>query len=53
MIFQRHPEIEVKLWGGDFWTGGFYANTVSQYANEDVIRKYVESQGDAKKYKKV
>jgi REP-associated tyrosine transposase len=52
-LFRRHPEIETKLWGGNFWTSGFYANTVGQYANEDVIRKYVESQGNQKEYKKV
>jgi len=49
----RHPEIEAKLWGGNFWTSGFYANTVGHYANEDVIRKYVESQGTNKEYTKV
>lgn len=52
-LFRCHPEIEAKLWGGNFWTSGFYANTVGQYANEDVIRKYVESQGKQKGYKKV
>lgn len=52
-LFQRHPEIEAKLWGGNFWTSGFYANTVGQYASEEVIRKYVESQGKQKEYKKV
>jgi len=44
-IFKRHPEVKQKLWGGKFWTSGYYMNTVGQYANEDVIRKYVESQG--------
>ena len=52
-LFQRHPEIELKLWGGNFWTSGYYSNTVGQYANEEVIRKYVESQGQQKEYKKV
>lgn len=52
-LFQRFPEIEAKLWGGNFWTSGYYANTVGQYANEEVIRKYVEKQGKAKEYKRV
>ena len=52
-LFQRHPEIKVKLWGGNFWTSGYYANTVGQYGNEEVIRKYVENQGKEKEYKKV
>ena len=52
-LFRHHPEIELELWGGNFWTSGYYANTVGQYANEDVIRKYVESQGRQKEYKSV
>ena len=51
-LFQRHPEIKAKLWGGNFWTSGYYANTVGQYGNEEVIRKYVENQGK-QEYKKV
>ena len=33
------------LWGGKFWTGGYYVNTVGQYANEEVIKKYLRNQG--------
>lgn len=52
-LFQRHPEIEFKLWGGSFWTSGYYANTVGQYANEEMIKQYVENQGKEKEYKKI
>lgn len=52
-LFQRHPEIELKLWGGKFWTSGYYANTVGQYANKEVIKRYIENQGNQKKYKKI
>ena len=44
-IFSRHSEVKKILWGGKFWTSGYYANTVGQYGNEDVIRKYVQEQG--------
>jgi len=27
-LFRRHPELKLILWGGKFWTSGFYANTV-------------------------
>lgn len=50
-IFQRHPEVKKKLWGGNFWTSGYYANTVGQYGNEEVIKKYVKEQGD--KYEEI
>lgn len=53
-LFKRFPEIKVKLWGGKFWTSGFYANTVGQYANEEVIKAYyVKNQGTEKEYKKL
>ena len=44
-IFKRHREVKRKLWGGKFWTSGYYMNTVGQYANEGVIKRYVENQG--------
>jgi REP element-mobilizing transposase RayT len=50
-IFEHHPEVKSQLWGGNFWTSGYYANTVGQYGNETVIKKYVESQG--MKYHKI
>ena len=44
-IFKKHREVKRKLWGGKFWTSGYYMNTVGQYANEEVIKRYVENQG--------
>ena len=50
-IYLKNPEVKKKLWGGHLWTTGFYINTVGAYANEEVIRAYVEKQG--KEYKKL
>ena len=50
-IYRAHPEVKKILWGGHIWTSGYYINTVGAYANEDVIRTYVEQQG--KTYKQV
>ena len=33
------------LWGGHFWTSGYYMNTVGASGNEKVIKEYVEKQG--------
>lgn len=44
-IFRLHPEVKSMLWGGKFWTSGYYVNTVGQYANEEVIKKYLQNQG--------
>ena len=27
-IFEDHPEVKKLLWGGKFWTSGFFLNTV-------------------------
>ena len=50
-IFKHHPEVKEKLWGGKFWTSGYYVNTVGQYANVDLIKEYVQKQG--KNYKQI
>ncbi|MCB0615862.1 MAG: IS200/IS605 family transposase [Phaeodactylibacter sp.] len=50
-IFQAHPEVKKKLWGGKFWTSGYYVNTVGQYGNFETIQKYVQNQG--KKYTQI
>jgi REP element-mobilizing transposase RayT len=47
-LFRLHPEVKNQLWGGQFWTDGYYVNTVGQYANEDVIQKYIQTQGEEK-----
>jgi putative transposase len=50
-IFKLHPEVKQKLWGGKFWTSGYYINTVGYYGNEQLIANYVREQG--KTYKQI
>ena len=52
-IFRLHPEVKQFLWGGNFWTAGYYINTVGQYANEEVIKQYLKNQGRVDEYKKI
>jgi len=52
-MFRLHPEIKSLLWGGDFWTSGFYPNTVGLYASKEVIQKYVQNQGKGQEYRKI
>ncbi len=52
-IFKRAPEVKKQLWGGNFWTSGYFINTVSQYGNESVISNYVRNQGGNNKYQKI
>jgi putative transposase len=50
-IFRIHPEVEEKLWGGEFWSDGYFVNTVSRHGDEATISKYVKEQGKEKEYK--
>ena len=52
-IFKRAPEVKRKLWGGKFWTDGYYVNTVSRYGNEETVRKYVKEQGIEEEYQQL
>lgn len=45
------PEVKKNLWGGNFWSSGYYVATVSEHGNEEVIANYVKNQGN--EYKKL
>ena len=49
-IFSKHPEVKKKLWGGEFWSDGYFVNTVSKFGSEEAIKKYVQNQGMDKEY---
>jgi putative transposase len=38
--------VKKQLWGGEFWTDGYFASTVGRHGDEDTIRNYVKKQGD-------
>ena len=44
-IFLKHKEVKIFLWGGRFWTSGYYVNTVGSFGMEEAIKKYVQKQG--------
>lgn len=49
-IFKKHPEVKEQLWGGEFWSDGYFVNTVSKFGDENTITKYVKNQGQEKEY---
>ena len=49
-IFKQCPEVKEYLWGGHFWTSGYYINTVGASGNEQVIKEYVQGQGKTYKH---
>jgi putative transposase len=44
-IFRRNPAVKEELWGGEFWTDGYYVATVGDKANWSTVEKYVRKQG--------
>lgn len=49
-VFQRAPHVKKKLWGGEFWSDGYFMNTVGQHGNETTIARYVKNQGKEQEY---
>jgi len=52
-IFKLHPEVKQQLWGGEFWTKGYYVNSVGRHGDENTIQAYVKSQGKIDEYEKL
>ena len=44
-VFSRCPGVKRQLWGGEFWSDGYFASTVGKHGNESLIGEYVKSQG--------
>ncbi len=52
-IFARCPQVKKKLWGGEFWSDGYFIATVGQHGNAETVGKYVREQGTEKQYQKL
>lgn len=44
-IFRICPQVRKKLWGGEFWTDGYFVSTVGKHGDEKLITNYVQKQG--------
>ena len=49
-VFKQHPEVKNQLWGGEFWSKGYFVSTVGRSNSENAVRLYVKSQGQEKQY---
>ena len=52
-VFKRAPEVKVKLWGGEFWTDGYFISSVGKQNSETVVAKYVRNQGKGYQYTQI
>ena len=44
-LFKTHPEIKQNLWGGEFWSDGYYAGTIGEKVNWSIVEQYIKQQG--------
>ena len=51
-IFKEAPGVKRALWGGEFWSSGYFVSTVGQHGTEGLISDYVKNQGNDD-YKKI
>lgn len=45
-ILKRCPQVKKQLWGGEFWTDGYFASTVGKHGDEKMIGNYFKNQGN-------
>ena len=45
-IFRQMPEVKKQLWGGEFWSDGYYISTVGAHSSEEAMKSYIRNQGD-------
>jgi len=44
-LFRSFPDLKKELWGGEFWSDGYYVATVGQRNNWETVANYVKNQG--------
>ena len=45
-IFKQYPEIKKQLLGGELWSDGGYIGIVGDGTTSDVVKNYIENQGN-------
>ena len=44
-LFRHHPTLKKELWGGEFWSDGYYVATIGEKGSWQIVEQYVRSQG--------
>ena len=48
-IFAEYPEVKRMLWGGPFWSEGYFVGSVGKNTSEDMIKGMCEESGGGRK----
>jgi putative transposase len=43
-VFEEYPGLEKEVWGGEFWSDGYFVRTVGDKVTADLIRQYIKYQ---------
>ncbi len=52
-VFARCPQVKKQLWGGEFWSDGYFIASVGQQESEETVRNYVKAQGQDRSYRQL
>ena len=52
-VFSQAPEVKKQLWGGEFWSDGYFISTVGKHGSEHAVSRYVREQGREKEYQQL
>ena len=44
MVFKEFPEVKKELWGGEFWSDGYFVRSIGDKVTSEVIRRYIKYQ---------
>jgi putative transposase len=42
MVCEEFPGVEKQLWGGEFWSDGYFVRSVGGKVTSEVIRRYIK-----------
>ena len=46
-VCRRSSDVKKQLWGGEFWSDGYFASMVDKHGDEQVIARCVQGQGSS------
>lgn len=52
-LFAECPQLKAKLWGGSFWSDGYFVSSVGKHTSEKAIQQYVKSQGKENEFEQI
>ena len=52
-VFAEYPEVKKMLWGGEFWSDGYFVSSAGKFTSKNVIREYMKNQGKEESYRQL